>query len=110
MAVAPGSVCWSKFPYSDLSGEKVRPVVVLSILDGDDVIVCMITSKTVLSKYAVNIDQSSMIKGKVRPSIIRPDKLFTADKCLLQELGTLSRCKLDEIIKQIQEIFFPPKP
>ena len=41
------------FPFSDLSGKKRRPAIVLADLDGSDSILCQITSTARTDKYAV---------------------------------------------------------
>ena len=47
-----GDVVVVLFPFSDLTQAKRRPAFVVSVLDGDDVILCQITSKTVRDRYA----------------------------------------------------------
>lgn len=105
MAVVPGSVCWTEFPYSDLSGIKPRPVVVLKTLEHGDVIVCMITSKSVNSKYAIDFNDGFVCKGRPLSGSIRPDKLFTAHKDNLLNLTALPQDKLSEILSRLQKIF-----
>jgi mRNA interferase MazF len=39
-----GDVVVIPFPFSDLSGSKCRPAFVLADLEGDDVVLCQITS------------------------------------------------------------------
>ena len=41
-----GGVVVIPFPFSDLSQSKRRPALVLAQLEGDDAILCQITSKT----------------------------------------------------------------
>jgi len=42
-----GDVVVMPFPYSDLSATKKRPALVIAVLDGDDVILCQITSQSI---------------------------------------------------------------
>jgi len=42
-----GDVVVMPFPYSDLSATKKRPALVIAALDGDDVILCQITSQSI---------------------------------------------------------------
>ena len=42
-----GDVVVIPFPYSDLSAGKKRPALVVPCLDGDDVILCQITSQII---------------------------------------------------------------
>jgi mRNA interferase MazF len=39
-----GDVVVLPFPFSDLTGNKKRPALVVANLQGDDVILCLITS------------------------------------------------------------------
>jgi len=41
-----GDVIIIPFPFTDLSGAKKRPAFVVADLQGDDIIVCQITSKS----------------------------------------------------------------
>jgi len=41
-----GDVVIVPFPFSDLSQSKRRPALVIAGLDGDDLILCQITSRT----------------------------------------------------------------
>ena len=44
-----GDVVVIPFPFSDLSQSKRRPALVLTTLEGDDAILCQITSRTYLT-------------------------------------------------------------
>ena len=44
-----GDVVVVPFPFSDLSANKKRPALVVATLTGDDVILCQITSKAIVS-------------------------------------------------------------
>jgi mRNA interferase MazF len=45
-----GDVVVIPFPYSDLSASKKRPALVLADLEGDDIILCQITSQNRMLK------------------------------------------------------------
>lgn len=54
-----GEVVVLPFPFSDLSSSKKRPALVLASLDGDDVILCQITSEqTRKDKYSIDLNDS----------------------------------------------------
>jgi hypothetical protein len=53
-----GEVVVVPFPFSDLSGAKRRPALVVAALTGDDVILCQITSQSVADQYAIPISRS----------------------------------------------------
>jgi len=46
------------FPFSDLSGSKKRPALVLADLQGDDIILCQITSQKIKDNYAIPVKNS----------------------------------------------------
>ena len=48
-----GDVVVMPFPFSDLSDSKRRPALVLSDSQGDDVILCQITSKNTRDNSAI---------------------------------------------------------
>ncbi|MDY0276353.1 MAG: type II toxin-antitoxin system PemK/MazF family toxin [Desulfomicrobium sp.] len=106
--IRPGSICWTEFPYSDLSQKKPRPVVVLKTLEHGDVIVCMVTSKKLTSRYAVKLNENFMCKGKPLAGSIRPDKLFTAHQNSLAKLTDLPQNKTSEIFSKLQKLFADP--
>jgi mRNA interferase MazF len=79
-----GDIVVLPFPYSDLTSSKKRPAMVLADLKGYDIILCQITSQFVKDNYAIALDPSDFKKGSLnKPSNIRPNRLFTAEKALL---------------------------
>jgi len=87
-----GDVVVVPFPFSDLSQAKKRPALVITELDGDDLILCQITSQTVKDKYAIQIHDSDFEAGSLKqPSNIRPNRIFTADShIVLYRVGNLT--------------------
>lgn len=59
-----GDVVVIPFPFSDLSSNKRRPALVLSALDGDDVILCQITSREVRDEFAIPLSIEDFREGK----------------------------------------------
>ena len=75
-----GDVVVIPFPFSDLSQSKRRPALILATLEGDDAILCQITSKNIFDNYAVTVDDADFRSGGLKQaSNIRPNRLFTAD-------------------------------
>ncbi|MFA4920395.1 MAG: type II toxin-antitoxin system PemK/MazF family toxin [Thermodesulfovibrionales bacterium] len=69
-----GDVVVIPFPFSDLTESKRRPAFVIANLEGDDVILCQITSKIVQDMYSLPIDDSDFETGSLKQlSNIRPD-------------------------------------
>ena len=102
-----GDVVVVPFPFSDLSASKRRPALVLVDLEGDDLILGQITSKTVFDEKAILIENSDFHDGGLNQvSNVRPNKLFTADEgIVLYKAGKLTDCKLNSIIDSVIEMF-----
>ena len=101
-----GDVVVVLFPFSDLSSAKKRPALVLAAPDGDDVILCQITSRLVSDKYAILIREKDFSSGSLRQeSNVRPTRIFTADTRIIQyTAGHLNDETMAGITNRIIEI------
>lgn len=101
-----GDVVVVPFPFSDLSQSKRRPALVIAPLEGDDAILCQITSKTVKDTYAIPINDTDFSSGSLKqPGNIRPNRLFTADShIILYRVGSIKLEKLAETVEKVVEI------
>jgi mRNA interferase MazF len=101
-----GDVVVVPFPFSDLTTAKRRPALVLATLEGDDLILCQITSRTITDSYAVLIEDQHFTEGNLRqPSNARPNRVFTADgHIVLYKPGHLKAEKLNEITEKVVHI------
>ncbi len=101
-----GDVVVVPFPFSDLTQAKRRPALVISKLEGDDLILCQITSQAIRDNYAISIDDKDFETGSLKqPSNVRPNRIFTADShIVLYKIGNLSATKVNEIIGKVVEI------
>lgn len=101
-----GDVVVVPFPFSDLTQAKRRPALVISKLDGDDLILCQITSQSIKDNYAIAIDDKNFETGSLKqPSNVRPNRIFTADSnIILYKVGNLKVEKLTAIIEKLIEI------
>lgn len=101
-----GDVVVVPFPFSDLTQAKRRPALVISVLEGDDIILCQITSQAIKDNYAISIDGKDFKAGDLKkPSNARPNRIFTADThIVLYKVGNLTTNKLTEIIERVVEI------
>src|SRR3989344_1485835 len=72
------------FPFSDLRKTKKRPALVLCFLEGDNSILCQITTKRrKIQKYEVPLSKEKC-KGDIRfDSFIYTDMIFTLHKNLI---------------------------
>lgn len=101
-----GDVIVVPYLFSDLSQTKRRPALVLATLDGNDVILCQITSKSSRDRDAVTLEISDFEDGQLsQSSMIRPGRLFTADNgIILYRAGHITDSKLKETTDRITEI------
>jgi mRNA interferase MazF len=101
-----GDIVVAPFPYSDLTTSKKRPALVIAPLEGDDVILCQITSKAKRDNCAIRLTNTDFKSGSLhQESFIRPNRLFTADgRIILYRAGEVKRHKSDEVIAKIIEI------
>src|SRR4051812_19236941 len=97
-----GDVVVIPFPFSDLSGSKRRPALVLADLPGEDIILCQITSQK-NDSYALPIDGSCFTTGSLPTmSYVRPTRIFTADKkIILRKAGSLTVLTQQIIVERI---------
>lgn len=94
-----GDVVVLPFPFSDLSASKKRPAVVVATLTGDDIICCQITSEARFDDYAIVLNNTDFQEGSLQQtSMIRPNRLFTADRSIiLYKTGMLKGKKVQEV-------------
>ncbi len=101
-----GDVVVVPFPFSDLTNAKRRPALVIAELEGDDLILCQITSQRIRDKYAVSIEENDFEIGTLKQkSNVRPNRIFTADRrIILYRADHLKHEKIREVIDKIIEI------
>jgi mRNA interferase MazF len=102
-----GDVVAVPFPFSNLSGSKLRPAVVLAEAEFGDLILCQITSNPYSSKNAILITKLDFSEGSLPiRSYVRPDKLFTAESTIIQKSkGKLKLKVRHKILKSVQALF-----
>lgn len=92
------------FPFTDLTGNKLRPAVVL-IETEDDVTVCFITTQTQWQEptdLMLSPNNSNRLK---KVSLIRTSKIATLDKSLSKGLiGRLTYSELRSLNKKLKEV------
>lgn len=106
-ALMKGDVVVIPFPYSDLSNSKRRPALVAAAIEGDDVILCQITGEMRADRYSIFVSDEDFSNGGLYlASMIRPNKLFTADKSvIIRKIGAIKRDKIKEVEDKIINIF-----
>jgi|SRR3989344_628707 len=105
--IIKGDVVVIPFPFSDLTSAKRRPALVVANLAGDDYILAQITTVVRSDEYAIPLGMRDFRKGNLpQPSIIRPNKLFTADKSLIAyRAGNIKEEKIKEVEQALVKIF-----
>ena len=99
-----GDIVLIPVPFTDLSSQKRRPVIVISNdvynQTTPDMVVVAMTSNPVLTSYSFTITSTDLIRGSLnRPGTIRVDKLYTLEQTLIIKtfgrvnLRTLSRIR-----------------
>ena len=98
-----GDVVVIPFPFSDLSGFKKRPALVLADLPGDDIILCQITSQQHSDIFSIPLNSTDFDIGSLPVSSnIRPTRIFTADKnIIIKKSGTIKTSIITKVTQAI---------
>jgi mRNA interferase MazF len=101
-----GDIIVIPFPFSDLSSTKRRPALVIATLEGNDCILCQITSQFKKDPYAILLEEKDLETGTLKQtSNIRPNRLFTADQAIiLYRIGHVKSDKMLHIIDSLIDI------
>ncbi|HEY4474245.1 MAG TPA: type II toxin-antitoxin system PemK/MazF family toxin [Candidatus Paceibacterota bacterium] len=101
-----GRIVLVPFPFTDLSGQKIRPALILYVSRGEDCIVAFISSvERKKSAFDVSI-KATRANGLKVNSVIRTDKLATLQrKIVLGELGTLEKELLTAVDASLRKLF-----
>jgi mRNA interferase MazF len=102
-----GDVVVIPFPFSDLSGNKRRPALVLATLPGNDIILCQITSRNRKDKFTLALSLADFISGSLPvESYIRPNRIFTADKTIIvRKAGIIKKNVMNTVTETLVELF-----
>jgi mRNA interferase MazF len=77
--------------------------LVIAALQGDDLILCQITSQARADGYSISLDAADFTRGGLPlSSRIRPNRLFTADAgIIVYRAGHVSEAKLGETVDRL---------
>ena len=98
------------FPFSDFSGKKIRPVIIVSNDEfnssSKDVIVCGITSNLNKDIYTVKIDNKSLAEGELFDACcIKVENILKLDKNLMiKKIGRLKKDVFSKVLNKINSI------
>jgi len=101
-----GDVIIVDYPFTDASAFKRRPVLVIASPYGDDIIVCQITSRMNIKRYAIEIFTQDIEGDSLsRDSYIMCHKISTiAQSQVIYRVGRISKEKMQEVARKIEEI------
>ncbi len=100
-----GSIVLVPFPFTDLSGKKLRPAVIL--IDSEyDITVCFITTQMKWKEISDIEIIPTVENGIKKPSLIRLSKIATLSKSIaLGKLGALNHKEIKELNLKLMALF-----
>lgn len=109
-----GTVILTPFPFTDLTGNKVRPALIVSssARKGSDLIIAFISS--VYNPHLLQPTDFPLTKdsthfassGLKTDSVIKMDKLATIDRrIIIGELGTLGEEVMKDVLNKLRIVF-----
>jgi mRNA interferase MazF len=102
--VVKGDIILVIFPFTDLSGSKLRPTVVLAETELD-VTVCFITTQLQWQEPTDVQLLPTSSNGLRKQSLIRTSKIATLDKSLAKGLlGRLTHEELDDLNNKLKSL------
>jgi mRNA interferase MazF len=110
-----GEIVLLPIPFTDLSSQKRRPVVVISNdayhASTTDMVVVAMTSNPASVEYGFIIESADLDRGRLNhPGTIRVDKIYTLSQSLIvARFGRVRRVVLDRIGASLQELVRGPK-
>jgi len=98
-----GDVIVIDFPFSNLVQFKSRPVLIIKVPKGGDVIVSQITGSSYEKSVEIKIENKDFNRGNLkRDSYLRLDKIFSIEKFLIKyKVGSLNPKKFKEILERV---------
>ncbi len=105
-----GDILLIPIPFTDLSSQKRRPVIVVSNnlynQKTTDIIVVAMTSSLAPADYSLTITSSDLNKGSLnRPSKVRVDKIYTlSQSVVVKTFGRVNDATLERIRQTLRNL------
>jgi mRNA interferase MazF len=105
-----GDIVLIPVPFTDLSSQKRRPVIVISNdtynRSSADIVVVAMTSNPTAAPYSFPIRSSDLSEGTLnRPGTVRVDKIYTLAKSIVvRKFGTVSANVIDQIRQTLVDL------
>lgn len=106
-----GDLILIPFPFTDLSGIKKRPGIIISPdwynERYEDVVVVAVTTKFYDNKVQLSLKEGDLYTGNIpKDSYIRFTKIFTFNKSeIIKVLAVVNENKFKEIMNKVREFF-----
>jgi len=112
MSYFQGDIVLITFPFSDNSGQKQRPAIVISnaiVNKKQDLIVAQVTSSLSADEFSFTLQDKHLNKPLPYPSEVRCHKIFSLEKSqVIKKIATLKPDKKAELIAQIHTFIQVP--
>ncbi|GIK10502.1 MAG TPA: type II toxin-antitoxin system PemK/MazF family toxin [Anaerolineales bacterium] len=105
-----GDILLVPIPFTDLSSQKRRPVIVVSNNDYNqkttDLVVVAMTSNPIETDYSFSITSDDLEKGALnRPGKVRVDKIYTISKSIVvKAFGKVNEKVMERIRSELQSL------
>ncbi len=105
-----GDIVLIPVPFTDLSSQKRRPVIVISNdaynRQTADVVVVAMTSNPIPTEYSFTITSSDLARGSLnRPGKVRVDKIYTLSQAIIvKSFGRVNTAVLTKISQTLQQL------
>src|SRR5690606_18878706 len=106
MTLLQGDIVLVPFPFSDQSGSKPRPAIIISnssVNKTPDVILAQITSQVRADDFSFLLNDKNVTKSlQLAHCEVRCHKIFTAEKnIILKKISSLKKENISELIGQV---------
>jgi len=105
-----GDILLVPIPFTDLSSQKRRPVIVISNNSYNkrttDIVVVAMTSNPMDVEYSFTVTSDDLEKGKLNhPGKVRVDKIYTLSQAIVAKtFGRINEEVLEKIRKELQAL------
>lgn len=102
-----GELLLVPFPFSDQSGRKVRPVIIVSNNEfnkySDDIIVIGVTSNYLKDRYSISLTDDNLDEGKLLTKcVVKIENILKLDKeLIIKKIGKINKQTLKDIINRV---------
>ena len=108
-----GDIVLIPVPFTDLSSQKRRPVIVVSNdkynRSSADIVVVAMTSNPAKTPFSFEITASDLVEGSLnRPGMVRVDKIYTlAQSIVVKKFGKISPQVVQRIRRMLDTVTQP---